>query len=137
MAKLPDLRRILREDLGSDVPEYIDKIIGPVNSFSEAIYQALAKQITFSENISASLRTLEIVTSATYPADFAQTEVYSGLSRRADGVIILQIQNKANPYAPVTTSPFISWLDLDGNIKITHVSGLTASTTYILKILVI
>lgn len=137
MAKLPDIKRILKEDLGNDVPEYIDKIIGPVNSLSESVYQALGKQITFADNITSSIKTLEVTTSAVYPLAFPKVSTPSGITKRADGVLILQIQNKANLYAPILTSPFLSWLDTGGNIEINHISGLLPSTTYIFKILII
>jgi hypothetical protein len=135
MAKLPDLKRILREDV-SEAPDWITQLIYPVNSFNQSVYQSLNKQLTFRENIASSIRTVEFTTPSTYPTDFTTIRISSGIPTTAEGVVMLQLRIKSDNYMNITTSPFINWVDINREINITHISGLAASTTYQLRVLI-
>jgi len=135
LSKLPDLKRILREDV-PDAPDWINKIIYPVNQFFEAVYQGLNKQLTFSENFASTTKTVEVVTTSGYPGTFTALKIPSGLATTAEGVLIAQISLKGSSYDIITTSPFINWVDVNSVININHISGLAASSTYILKLLI-
>jgi hypothetical protein len=65
MAKLPNIQRILREDI-PDAPAWIDKVITPVNNAFEALYSALAGNVTLADNLTVQVKTLTINTTADY-----------------------------------------------------------------------
>ncbi len=89
MAKLPEQRRILKEDL-QDAPSWIDKLISPINSFFEDLYFALNKNITFRENIAAQIREIDFETSSDYdpgvPDTTALQAEIDALDTRIDNV---------------------------------------------------
>jgi hypothetical protein len=137
--KLPTFKRILKEDL-KEAPGWIDKVIGPVNSFFESIYHALNKGLTFEENIAAQIRELSFTTTAGYNGTVAQWKVInfqSTLGKRAKGLILLQLTQVEAVYTPIENDICIDWQDLNGDIRIGLIRGLTASKTYQLRVLLI
>lgn len=131
--RLPTIKKILREDL-KDAPEYVNGIIGPVNSFMEWVYQALNKNISLADNISSFVREFTYTTSATYPADMVMQTFQNELRARATGVIIMQVVDKTN-YIPHAATG-VSWVELNGAIQIHLVTGLEASKTYTVRVVV-
>lgn len=70
MAKLPRIKRLLKEDFQE--VEWIDKLLGPVNDFFDTVYDALNKGLTFTDNMPATVKTLEFKEgSSIYPIKFA------------------------------------------------------------------
>ena len=53
--KLGLIRRISKEDLGSDAPEWIDKMLEPLNQFISQVGTALQNRLTFENNFSANI----------------------------------------------------------------------------------
>ena len=51
MARTPSIRRILREHLGPKVPEWIDGVLRPLNTFMEQVADAMASNLSVSENL--------------------------------------------------------------------------------------
>lgn len=126
--KLPIQKKILREDL-KDAPDWIIGVIGPVNNFMETIYQAMNKNID-EINLQSMIKEVTVVVPAGYPV-MDVIKFQSTLKIRASGCIILQCLEKSN-YSPVATgNP--AWIDNNGVIEISGITGLTASKTYIIR----
>ena len=51
MAKIPTISRIVTEDFPSDVRPWINKLLGPLNTFMSANVFALTSHLTFTDNI--------------------------------------------------------------------------------------
>lgn len=137
--KLPSFNRILREDL-KEAPTWVDKIIYPVNSFFENIYHALNKGLTFEENIASQIKELSFTTSSGYNGTVAQWRVInftSLLKKRAKGLIILQLSQVEAVYTPIEDDVSMDWQDVNGDIQIGLIRGLTASKSYQLRVLLI
>ena len=132
--KLPNIKKILREDL-KGAEAWVSGLIDPLNNFMEQVYQALNKNITFSENIAANIRELTVKTSSTYPT-MDRIEFLTGLRVRSTGLILLQAYEKAT-YVPVAGPVYVAWTEEDGNILIYNITGLSASKIYIVRVLVI
>ena len=50
--KLPVIRKIRKEDLGGDVPGWVDRLLSPMNQFIEQVGVAITGRLTFEENVS-------------------------------------------------------------------------------------
>lgn len=131
--KLPVTKKILREDL-KEAPSWVRGIIDPFNSFAETVYQALNKNITFSENIRAFVKELTYKTTASYPtAD--NIEFLNELKVKATGVQVLQAIDKAD-YSPAPGPVYVPWVEDNGTIVVSAITGLEASKTYLIRLLV-
>jgi len=141
MAKLPNQRRVLREDL-KDAPDWIDRLLTPLNSFMESIYYALNKQITFQENISALIKEVEFTTKANYSSASPKTDGWEvlkfqhGLKIRPFGLSVAQIYVKSGAYETITAPVFADWSDINGVININYITGLEDSKTYVARFLI-
>ncbi len=132
--KLPQSKKILKEDV-KDAPSWVDNIIGPINSFMETVYQAMNKNITLSENIASFLKEITYTTPSTYPSGVDNVEILNTLKSRAIGVMVMQAYEK-NTYIPAAGAVYVPWVESNTNIVISTITGLAASKTYIIRLLV-
>lgn len=132
--KLPTQKKILREDL-KEAPGWIGGIIDPINNFMESVYQALNKNITFTENISSFIKEIIYKTPSTYPV-MENVEFVNSLKTKAVGVFLMQAVEKTS-YVPATGPVYVPWVEDNGTIIISPIQGLQANMTYVIKLLVI
>jgi hypothetical protein len=128
--KLPNQKRILKEDI-QDAPEWIDQIIDPLNSFMQTVYQALNKNIN-DDNLTSQVKEITYITTAAYPTQEV-IEFKSTLKVKATGLQILQIIEKGT-YTPAAGPCYVPWVDNNGTIQISSITGLSASKTYIVRL---
>lgn len=133
--KLPSQKKILKEDL-KDAPSWIDGVITPVNTFMESTYQALNKNITFTENIASFVKEISYTTVAAYPVGQEQIKFQNTLKVRASGVMVMQVYDKSN-YTPAPGPVYIPWVENLGYIQIDTITGLEANKTYMIRLLVV
>lgn len=129
--KLPTIKKILREDV-KEAPGWISAIIEPFNSVAETVYQAFNKNITYQENIRCFIKELVVKTTASYPT-MDQIEFMNDLKVKATGVQVLQCFERTT-YVPVAAN--VAWVENNGTIVVSQVSGLLASKTYTLRLLI-
>lgn len=132
--RLPSQKRVLREDV-KGAPSWINPLIDTLNSFMETIYQAMNRNMTFSENIACTIKELTYSTPSTYPSGVELTEFMSNLKTKATGVMLMQAYEKAT-YTPPPGPIYIPWVEDNGTIQIGTITGLEASKTYIVRLLV-
>lgn len=138
MAVLPATKRITRADLGEDVPEWVDNLLSPLNSFIEQIYTAFNKNISIPENVASQLVQLDINTTATYSGgNFPSTVFKRTLSKKANLVIIGQVKDLSNNEFVFTAGGYPSWEDNNGTISIYYIPGLSNSKKYRVNLLVL
>lgn len=133
MGKLPSIKKILREDL-KDAPGWVNGIIDPVNQFMENVYSILNKNITFSENISSFVKEITYKTPTSYPA-MDPVEFSNTLRVKATGVFVLQAVEKST-YAPAPGPVYVPWVEDNGIIIVSPITGLAADKTYIIRLLI-
>lgn len=131
--RFPSQKKILREDL-ADAPDWSGRLIDPINSFMENVYQLVNKNITFGDNIAAQIYELNYRTTAAYPV-MDPVFFQSTLRTKATGLQVLQALDKTT-YEPVAGPVYVPWLDVNGSIKIYSITGLAASKSYIIRLLV-
>ncbi len=133
MARLPTIKKILREDV-KDAPAWIGAIIEPFNSVAEFLYQSLNKNLTYSENLACFIKELSYKTPSTYPT-MDDVEFANDLKFKATGVQLLQAVEKSN-YVPAPGPVYIPWVENNGTIVVSSITGLAASKTYLIRLLV-
>jgi hypothetical protein len=132
MASLPTIKRIQRQDMGSNIPEWVDGLLSPLNQFMEEIYSAMNRNLTIPENVKGQFIELEFKTLANYTNQSAFTEltVLNKTGQKLRALLLSQITKKTNPRHNFTTVN-INWVDNNnGTITIYFISGLENSTDY-------
>lgn len=131
--RLPAQKKILREDL-KDAPAWINNLIDPLNNFMEGVYQALNKNVTFSENIASFIKELTYSTPSTYPV-MGDMQFVNTLKTKAVGVQLLQAVDQSN-YEPAAGPVYVPWVEVNGNIVVSSIPGLSAEKKYLIRLLV-
>lgn len=132
--RLPTQKKILREDL-KGAPDWVRPMIDVLNSFMEAVYQALNKNITFSENIASFERELIYTTPSTYPTGVENVEFMTQLKTKARGLCVQQAYDRST-YVPAPGPVYAPWVDDNGTLIVYPITGLEASKTYVIRLLI-
>lgn len=133
MAKLPTIKKILREDVKA-APSWISAVIEPFNSLAEFVYQSLNKNLTFGDNVACFIKELTYKTSSAYPA-MDNIQFTNDLKFKATGVFLMQAIDKSN-YTPPAGPVYVPWVETNGAIVIGAITGLAANKTYLIRLLV-
>ena len=139
MARLPLIKRILKEDL-PESPDWTTRLLYPLNLFFENVYNALDGNITFGDNIESQTKEVTFQTSSAYDgtqANFDVIQFPNGLKRSPNGMLLLQITQVEDAFTSITTAPYVNWLSVNQVINIYLITGLTASKSYKLRVLLI
>jgi len=121
-----------------DAPDWIDKLLSPVNTFFDAVYNAVNGTLTFGENVTAQSKVVEFRTLGTYTSDaWTDIKVQKTIPGRVQGVLLMQIVKDSSYHEPMTSGVSIDWLEIGGEVVIKFVTGLENSTLYKLSVLII
>ena len=132
--RLPGQKRIMREGL-KDAPNWVNGLIDPINSFMERTYQAMNKNLTLTENIASFVKEFTYTTVSTYPVGQPNTEFITSLKTKPSGLMLMQVYEK-NTYTPAVGPVYVPWVEKDGNIIISTITGLDANKTYLVRVVV-
>lgn len=127
MAKLNNLKRIIKEDFPEEYQELIDKLAYSLNPFLEQISDAFNKNIT-NENLSREVVTVTVENSGgnlKVPAQFK-----TSLKRRIIGLHVIKAENLTNPAVYPTNTPFISWTFNNNILNVLNVTGIQDNNKY-------
>ena len=133
MAKIPDLKRIAKEDFSSEDQELVGKLGFIINSFHEQVRNALNKNLTI-DNLSQEVKTLEFTTGEN-GQPLNKLTFKSGLTTNLQGIIVLRLVITSSNTSYPSQMPIISWAQNDSLVTITNIGGLIAETKYKLTIL--
>ena len=129
MAKLDNVKRIVKEDYDNKYHGLIDKLAFVLNSFMEQVTAQLNGNLDFS-NLNRNLVTFKITvdsTGAPKGDGLVRTDVLG-----VKGATIIKATNKTTTSLFPTTQPFLSFTSGPNSqsIKITNISGLQADNKY-------
>lgn len=137
MAALPPVRRIFKEDLGPGVPDWISRLLAPLNLVLQSVYTAFNHTLSFQDNIQCQIKEFTLVAGAaatdnTY--DFMLT-----LPTKPTGLWLVAALRTDGIAETFTAGVFASWTwDSGANaIRISGITGLTSTKTYLLRVIVI
>lgn len=134
MAALPQIKRLTREDF-KDAPDWINRLLYPINLFFDAVYSALNKGLNFQQNFAAQIQSFTItagVAATDNTANFILT-----MTTKPQGLILLNASLQNGSLTPIGAAVYLDW-NYDGtNINISSITGLTNGTIYTFTVLVI
>lgn len=133
----PLFSRILKEDLGKDVPEWTDKLTYQINQIVDYLKTAFANQITIQANLQNPIKPIQLKAGATPSANRISFLVSLPAGYQPLGVLLLNCTDLAG-----TVVGNAVWAEMqpgleNSNVVIRAIYGLTAGHTYQLTFLVI
>lgn len=113
------------------------KVLNPLNILFSYVGDAFDKNITFDENIDCQLAELTFTTPSTYAAGgWNIIRFQRSLERRLFGISLVKIELANNAVTAIKGDVNItSWYESNKEVRITWISGLSADTTYKIRVL--
>lgn len=121
--KISSGRKILLEELPSEVRKWFGTVQAIVNPFFDQVYKVLTGGITLEDNIKAQKFTLKVQANQSYPLSITYR-----LNDRPYAVILANISEDVNTSQVVQNYSY-NWYYENGNIKV-YFTGLDSSKEY-------
>lgn len=135
MGKIPDLKRISKEDFPAEYQQLIDKLAFPLNSHMEQVRNLFNKGIDF-ENLTQELITLKVQTNEKSIPNTRLT-FKTTLRNKLRGIVVISAVITSDNTSYPTAQPFISFSQNLNIVTINNISGLAPETSYELLLLTI
>ena len=129
MARLPDIKRIRKEDFDKKYYDLLDGLLYAINTFFESVVAALNRGLTFRENMAAQVQDITAV------APINNTTFKREVGLTCSGIIVVSVVNVSNPGEILTTAPFAQFVNTDAGIRVTNITGLTAGQRYRIRLI--
>lgn len=126
----PQFTRILKEDLGKDVPDWTDKLTYQINSIADYLKTAFANGITVQDNMQMPRKTLQITAGATPSSNTIAFAVTLPAAYQPVGLQILNCIDLAGTVVGAAV-----WAEMqpgltNNGVVVRAIYGLTAGHTY-------
>lgn len=132
----PQFTRILKEDLGKDVPPWTDKLTYQINLMADYLKTAFAKNITIQDNLINPTKQIQLTSGATPVSNTVSFLVTLPPGYQPKGVQILNcIDLSGSTVGAAVWAEMLPGLQ-NGNVVIRAIYGLTSAHTYMLTFLV-
>lgn len=133
MSRIPDFKRIVKEDFPAEYRNLIERLAFPINSQFEQIRNAFNGNINF-QNLAQELRTVEFTTNAS-GQPINSISFRSNLNDRVQGILVVRTEIISNNTAFPENLPVINWSQNGNIVNITNIGGLEPSLEYRLTLL--
>lgn len=135
MARVPDFKRITKEDFDKESQRLIERLAYPLNSFMEQVINALNRNIDF-QNLNQEI--IEItVTVDSSGKPLIPLQYKSNLRSRVQGMICIRAENLTTTNTPPVNTPFATFIQTTNIVTVSNIKGLTANESYKLNFLTI
>lgn len=134
MAKIDNLKRIIKEDFPEEYQELIDKLAFSLNPFLEQLSNAFNKNIN---NDNLSRETVSITVENSSGNLKSPVQFKFNLKSRILGLNIIKAENLTNSNTYPTNAPFISWTINENIITVKKVTGIQDNNKYRLTLEII
>lgn len=121
--QLPTIKRITREDL-LDAPEWVDRLLYPLNLFLNTLYSGLNHGLTFKENIQSQTQSFQLIAGAAATNNTVKFLVTLG--KKPTFLLCPNAVDSTGSNVPVT----VTWNYDGSNINVTAITGLSSGATY-------
>jgi len=110
---------------------WIGKLFSPLNQFTGDIVRSFSNGLTIEDNLKQEIKEIKWVNSSSnYPLKFRTK--FSSSPKGLHPIYLLN--NTIGSYS--TLAPWVVWSYQNGEVTISNISGLTAASTYTIRLLV-
>ena len=135
MPRLPNFKRLYKNDYDPDNQSFIEKLSFPINIGFELLYDALNNKLTREDNLLANVVEVTVSVNAngvpTTTSSFGITNI-----TKAQGIVVERATNITNPAVYPTSGVFLTWTQSRNTITIQHIAGLPANNQFQLRMAV-
>ena len=128
MSRIPDFKRIVKEDYPDKYHDLIEKLALPINSHIEQVRNLFNKNIDF-ENLSQEFITLSFTTGAN-SQPISELKFKTNLKRNVRGIMPVSLTITSTTGQFPAFIPMISFVQADGIVYIKNIGGLSPNTGY-------
>lgn len=133
--KLGSYRRIIKTDFPSENQALVEQLGTTINKGFNDFYNLSNNNITFADNISATIATFNVTVDAAGNPSQTVTIPLTNNQTKAQGVIVLNASGTTDTTLLTNGGVFINFVNNANNIIIKNIQGLQASKQYTLTIL--
>lgn len=133
MARVTNLKRIVKEDFPAEYQELVEKMAFSINPLTEQLTAAFANGIDF-ENLSQQFAVITVKVDGT-GAVTTSGELKYTLKTRIKGIQCIRAENLTDS-TPLTGAPFVSFTMRNNIIQFTHITGLVPGKEYRLSLVI-
>jgi hypothetical protein len=134
MPKLRSYKRITTSDFNPDFKEIVEGLGSTVNDSFGDIYFVLNGRADLANNISCTLRDVEITANASGTPINRTVFTVKNATLPVIGITVILALNLSNPSGYPTSQPFISFTQIDGGILINNITGLQPNQRYLIRL---
>lgn len=127
--KLPSFRRLYEQDYPPEQQELVAQLAVSINYGFEALYETLNGKLTFGDNTSSLITSVNVEVDATGKPKTKAT-IRKVSPERFAGLTVIRAVNLTNSSVYPTSSPFISYTETTDSIVIDNVAGLPANNLF-------
>jgi len=127
----PLFTRVLREDLGKDIPPWVDKILYQINLMTDYLKSAFSKQITIQDNLINPFKTVQVTSTGMPVKDTVTFAVTLPIGYQPKGVQIVNCtDNSGVIVGNAVWAELTPGLTNTNNVTVRAIYGLTSGHTY-------
>lgn len=135
--KLPSFRRIITQDFAKEDQNFVEQLGSTINDSFNTVYQALNKRITFKDNISATVKVIQITLNSDGTPTALAKIALDVLNTPVIGVVALNPRNLSTPGAFPTGGISVSYEQNGNELILRHLTGLPTGQVWQLTIIAI
>jgi hypothetical protein len=133
---IPSFKRLDKQNFDPKYSDLIDQLGLLLNTQLQAYYNALSGNLSLTDNIDCTIKTISIVVDATgKPLQAAQVQLNDS-TMRPYGCQVINAVNTTNSNTYPTGQPFVSFTPGTQMITINNVTGLQANQNYTLTLVI-
>ena len=137
MGRIPDIKRLRKEDFDKEDQAIIEKIAYSLNTFMDQVIFLFNKNIDF-QNLNQIIIDYTISTDSSGNLINPPNIVTNNLNSKPQGIICISATNLINSTVYPISQPFISFTLINNTtIDVLNITGLQNSSQYSLKLLII
>lgn len=135
--KLGSYRRIIKTDYPAEYQDVVEQLGTSINKGFNDFYNLADHNITFGDNISATIATFNVTVDANgNPSQQTQVPLNNNQTK-AQGVVLLNATGTTNTSLLPSGGVFISFVNNSNSIIVKNIQGLQANNQYTLTVLCI
>jgi hypothetical protein len=132
---LQAFRRITKSDYAAQFQDLVDQLSVSINNGFESLYQLTNNNISLKDNISCTLKTINLSVDDTGTPK-TNTSISLSQTTAVQGLVILKIDNKSTASNYTTSGVNISYNITNTGVQVTNIKGLNPNDNYQIKVVI-
>jgi hypothetical protein len=133
--KLPNFRRIYKTDYKEEFQDLVEQLSVTLNNGFESLYNALSGNLSLKDNISCTLKSIQVTVDANGTPNPAVT-IALDKKTAVQGLSVLKIDNLTNATSYTAGGVTVNFSITDSGVKFDNIRGLIPLNNYQMKVVI-